>query len=92
MHQSERGCLMNFLDKLKKKRQQPMSYDSSKVVLETYKDLSETQKDSIITIVRNGIDQGDDLYTIGILILKDAIVENSVTFVKLDNGGIKVIV
>jgi len=83
---------MNFLDKLKKKRQQPMSYDSSKVVLETYKDLSETQKDSIITIVRNGIDQGDDLYTIGILILKDAIVENSVTFVKLDNGGIKVIV
>ena len=83
---------MNFLDQLLKKRQQPVSYDSSKVVLETYKDLSETKKDAIITIVKNGIDQGDDLYTIGILILKDAIVENSVTFVKLDNGGVKVII
>ena len=83
---------MNFLDKLLKKRQPPRSYDSSKVVLETYKDLSETKKDAIITIVKNGIDQGDDLYTIGILILNDEIVENSVTFVKLDNGGVKVII
>ena len=59
---------MNFLKKIFGKRQ-PSSSDGIKVILETNKELSEEQRNTIIDIVTNGIISGKENSDIGIIIM-----------------------
>lgn len=59
---------MSFFNKRTKKRQQPKIPDDFQVVFNTSENLSEKQKNAIITIIKDGIAGGEDLYDIVILI------------------------
>jgi len=63
---------MSIFSKLFKKRQQPSSSDEFKIVLKTGKQLSEEQRNAILTIVANGISRGADLDAIGMMIIMNA--------------------
>lgn len=84
----QRGVVpMSFLDKLFNKRQQPKSFDDFKVFIKTENDLSEEQKNAIITIVKDGIRDGEEWKTIGLLIIMNAGIHTSnVGLIRVKNG------
>lgn len=81
---------MSFLDQLFKKRQQPKSSDDFKVMLKTNKNLSEEQSNAITTIVKDGIRDGEDLYSIGLLIIMNAGIHTSSVALNSIKNGIEV--
>jgi len=76
---------MSIFSKFFKKRKQLSSSDEFKVILKTDKELSEEQKNAIITIVKDGIGAGEDLNTIGMLIIMNANICDPVILNRIKN-------
>lgn len=77
---------MGFFNKLFKNREQPKSSDNFKVVLKTEKELSEEQKNAIITIVKDGTMSGDEPSNIAIKIMMFAEIYDMVVLTRIKNG------
>ena len=77
---------MGIFSRLFKKREPPESSDNFKVVLKTEKDLSEEQKNAIITIVKNGTMSGADPSDIAIHIMMSTGIYDIVILNRIKNG------
>lgn len=77
---------MGFFSRLFKKREQPESSDNFKVVLKTEKNLSEEQKNAIITIVKDGTISGVEFSDIAIKIMMSTGIYDMVILTRIKNG------
>lgn len=75
-----------FSRHFKKRKQQPISLDSFSVLIRTEKNISEEQRHAIINIVKNGIRSGEDLNSIGILIIMNVGIIEPVILTRIKNG------
>lgn len=77
---------MSIFSRLFKKREQPESSDTFKVVLKTEKKLSEEQKKAIITIVKDGTMSGVEPSDIAIKIMMSTGIYDMVILNRIKNG------
>ena len=77
---------MGFFGKLFNKRKQPESSDTFNVILETKKELSEEQKNAIITIVKEGTMSGTQFSDIAIQIMMSTGIYDTVILNRIKNG------
>ena len=77
---------MSIFSKLFKKRQQPSSSDDFKVILKTEKELSEEQRNTIITIVKDGTISGLEPSDIAIKIMMSTGIYDMVILNRIKNG------
>ena len=92
MYQAERSCPMNFFCcNPKKIRELPKISDDLNVVILTKKELSEEQRDAIITVVKDGTMSGELDSDIAILINMCADI-NDMVVLNRTNDGIEVII
>ena len=77
---------MSIFSRLFKKRKQPESSDNFHIILKTDKELSEEQRNAIVTIVKEGIQSGEDLNTIGILIIMNVGIIDGIILNRIKNG------
>lgn len=77
---------MNIFNKIFKKRKQPESSDNFKVILKTEKQLSEEQKNAIITIVKDATMSGEQPGDIAILIMMATGIYDMVILNRVKNG------
>lgn len=77
---------MSIFSRLFKKRKQPESSDTFKVVLKTEKKLSEEQKNAIIAIVKDGTMSGLDPCEIGMEIMMSTGTSDMVIVNRIKNG------
>lgn len=77
---------MGIFSRLFKKRKQPESSDNFKVILKTEKQLSEEQRNAIITIVKDGIRSDEELSIICILIIMNVGIRDPVFLNRIENG------
>lgn len=77
---------MSFFNKIFKKRQLSASSDDFKVVLKTEKELSDEQRNTIITIVKNGIMSGTEPSDIAINIMMSTEIYDIVVLNRIKNG------
>ena len=77
---------MSIFSKLFKKRQQPSSSDDFKVILKTEKELSEEQRNTIITIVKDGTISGIEPSDIAIKIMMSTGIYDMVILNRIKNG------
>ncbi len=77
---------MSIFSRLFKRRKQPKSSDTFNVILKTKKELSEKQKDAIITIVKNGTMSGVDPTDISIIIMMSTGIYDIVILNRIKNG------
>ena len=77
---------MSIFSRLFKKREQPESSDTFKVVLKTEKKLSEEQENAIITIVKNGTMSGDEPGDIEIKVMMSTGIYDMVILNRIKNG------
>ena len=69
-----------------KKRKQTESSDNVKVILKTAKKLSEEERNTIITIVKDGIRAGEDFGSIGVMIIMITGIRAPVVLNRTENG------
>lgn len=77
---------MGIFSKLFKKREQPESSDNFNVILKTKKELSEEQKNAIITIVKDGTMSGVEPSDIAIKIMMSTGIYDMVILNRVKNG------
>ena len=77
---------MSIFSRLFKKREQPESSDTFKVVLKTEKKLSEEQENAIITIVKNGTMSGVKPGDIAIKVMMSTGIYDMVILNRIKNG------
>lgn len=77
---------MGIFSNLFKKRKQPESSDTFNVILKTKKELSEEQKNAIITIVKDGIMSGVEPSDIAIKIMMSTGIYDMVILNGVKNG------
>jgi len=77
---------MGIFSKLFKKREQPESSDTFNVILKTKKELSEEQKNAIITIVKDGTMSGVEPSDIAIKIMMSTGIYDMVILNRVKNG------
>ena len=77
---------MGIFSRLFKKREQPESSDTFNVILKTKKELSEEQKNAIITIVKDGIMSGVEPSDIAIKIMMSTGIYDMVILNRVKNG------
>lgn len=77
---------MGIFSKLFKKRKQPESSDTFNVILKTKKELSEEQKNAIITIVKDGTMSGVEPSDIAIKIMMSTGIYDMVILNRVKNG------
>lgn len=77
---------MSIFSKLFKKRESPKSSDVFNVVLKINKELSEEQRNAIITTIEDGIRSGEDFSNLGILIIMDTDIHDPVILNRIKNG------
>ena len=77
---------MSIFSRLFKKREQPESSDTFNVILKTKKELSEEQKNAIITIVKDGTMSGVEPSDIAIKIMMSTGIYDMVILNRVKNG------
>lgn len=77
---------MGIFSKLFKKREYPQSSDTFNVILKTKKELSEEQKNAIITIVKDGTMSGVEPSDIAIEIMMSTGIYDMVILNRIKNG------
>ena len=77
---------MGIFSRLFKKREQPESSDTFNVILKTKKELSEDQKNAIITIVKDGTMSGVEPSDIAIKIMMSTGIYDMVILNRIKNG------
>lgn len=77
---------MGIFSRLFKKREQPESSDAFNVILTTKKELSEEQKNAIITIVKDGTMSGVEPSDIAIKIMMSTGIYDAVILNRIKNG------
>lgn len=77
---------MSIFSKLFKKRKHPESSDNFKVILKTQKELSEEQKNTIITIVKDGIVSGVTPSRIAIKLMMSTEIYGIIILNRIENG------
>lgn len=77
---------MGIFSRLFKKREQPESSDTFNVILKTKKELSEEQKNAIITIVKDGTMSGVEPSDIAIKIMMSTGIYDMVILNRIKNG------
>mgnify|MGYP003304873363 FL=1 len=77
---------MGIFSRLSKKRKQPESSDTFNVILKTNKELSEEQKNAIITIVKDGTMSGVEPHDIAIKIMMSTGIYDIVILNRVKNG------
>ena len=77
---------MGIFSRLFKKRKQPESSDAFNVILTTKKELSEEQKNAIITIVKDGTTSGVEPRDIAIKIMMSTGIYDVVILNRVKNG------
>ncbi len=77
---------MGIFSRLFKKREQPESSDAFNVILTTKKELSEEQKNAIITIVKDGTMSGVEPRDIAIKIMMSTGIYDVVILNRVKNG------
>lgn len=77
---------MGIFSRLFKKREQPESSDTFNVILKTKKELSEEQKNAIITIVKDGTMSGVEPSDIAIKIMMSTGIYDMVILNRVKNG------
>ena len=77
---------MGIFSRLFKKREQPESSDAFNVILTTKKELSEEQKNAIITIVKDGTMSGVEPSVIAIKIMMSTGIYDVVILNRVKNG------
>ena len=82
------NCLKELFEKLFNRRQQkPVSSDGISVIIDTEIELSEEQKNAIISIVKEGLELKHDFRVIGIeIMLKLKFVSNTLRMMEADDG------
>ena len=77
---------MGIFSRLFKKREHPKSSDTFNVILKTKKELSEEQKNAIITIVKDGTMSGVEPSDIAIKIMMSTGIYDMVILNRVKNG------